>query len=237
MALTEHLHCPSAMALLPRVLGLELAARGRRLARSVGMGRPVPLPLERFAPPDSALATHAVALLRELSAPYLENHCHRTHAFAVALASHHGRRFDAELLYLACLLHDLGLAPAHHGDGAFELRGARAAHAFCIEHGLSPAKAEVVHEAIALHTSLASANREPEIAYVHLGAGVDVIGYRVEDIARATIDRIVEQWPRHSLKEEIFRDLERESVNSGSPLTQQLKLGLGGRIRAAPFSE
>lgn len=237
MELTQRLCCPSMPSLLMRIPGLELSRAGRRLRRRMGWLRPPALPVERFAAPDSALARQAAALVHELSAPFLEHHCHRTWAFGVALAIQHGRSFDAELLYLASLLHDLGLTDAHQGDAPFELRGARAARAWCLEHGVPQARAGLVHEAIALHTSLIAATREPEIAYVHLGAGADVFGYHIEEVSRATADGIVEAWPRVGFKESLIENIRKEADNPGSPLAMQWTLGFAARIRAAPFAE
>ena len=237
MELTERLHCPHTVPLIVQLLGLELRRAGRRLRRRHGWLRPPRLPADHFAMPDSALAREATELVRELSPPYLTHHCHRTWAFGVALATQHQRRFDAELLYVASLLHDLGLTETHRGTDPFELRGARAARAFCIEHGAAPARADLIHEAIALHTSLGIPERGPESLYVHLGAGADVFGHHIEEISRATTDVILERWPRLGFKESIIEGIRPEIDNPGSPLSVQWRLGFAGRIRAAPFAE
>lgn len=237
MELTERLHCPGTAPLVVRLVGEEWRRTGRRLWRWTGRIRPPHLPAGRFATPDSRLAVQATELVRELSPPYLLHHCQRTWAFGVALAAQHGRRYDAELLYVASLLHDLGLTEAHRGPAPFELRGARAARAWCLEHGMPTERSDRVHEAIALHTSLGITGREPESLYVHLGAGVDVFGYHVEEISRPTVDVILEQWPRLGFKESIIEDVQPEIDNPGSPLAGMWRLGFAGRIRAAPFAE
>src|SRR5436309_2861674 len=50
--------------------------------------------------------------------------------FADAIGRHYGWTYDREVLYLACLLHDLGLAPRFDTGGAFERDGADAAVEF-----------------------------------------------------------------------------------------------------------
>ncbi|MEM9459065.1 MAG: HD domain-containing protein [Myxococcota bacterium] len=237
MELTERLHCPGTAPLVALLMGEELRRTGRRLRRLLGWIRPPHLPTGRFAVPDSRLAVQATELARELSSPHLLHHCQRTWAFGVALAAQHGRRYDAELLYVASLLHDLGLTEAHRGPAPFELRGARAARAWCCEHGMPTERADRVHEAIALHTSLGITDREPESLYVHLGAGVDVFGLRFEEISRPTVDVILEQWPRLSFKESIIEDVQPEIENPGSPLTGMWRLGFARQIRGAPFAE
>src|SRR5436305_549774 len=62
-------------------------------------------------------------------------------------------KFDAELLYVAALFHDLGLADAYHTQTKrFEVDGADAAREFLQSHGIPDPKADLVWEAIALHT-------------------------------------------------------------------------------------
>lgn len=58
-------------------------------------------------------------------------------------------------------------------------------------------KAQIVWDAIALHTSIGIASRkQPEIALVHLGAGMDAFGLRAEDIPRETVEKAIEAYPR-----------------------------------------
>lgn len=229
---------PPLPSLLVQVLGLELAVRARRTMRAVGLRRPPPLDDALLAPPDSPLATRAAALARALSPPFLANHCERTFAFGAAIGHALGRRVDRELLYVAAALHDLGLTDAHQGERPFELRGADAARAFCVDNGGGAARADLVHEAIALHTSIAAARREPEIALLHFGAGADVIGYRLEDVAPETVAAIVARWPRLGFKRCIGGLLEREAARTpDSPLAVQWRLGFGKRVAGAPFAE
>ncbi len=239
MQMTTCFQRPGSVRLIARLLAFDIRQRARRAARRLGHRRPRRLAVEELRGPDSALARRAELLVRELSPPYLHHHCLRTHAFAVAIAAHTDLRPDPELLYLACLLHDLGFTEPHlGGDDPFELRGARAAYDWCRQQGLAEGRAELVHEAIALHTSLSAARREPEIALVHFGAGVDVLGFRVEDVAPETVEKIVAEWPRLDFKRALVGDIEKEvAKNTDSPVVGQWKLGFGKRVAAAPFAE
>src|SRR5213083_2031780 len=73
--------------------------------------------------PDSRLARRAEKLVAEVSPPFLTNNCFRSHFFAVALAERDRVRFDAELLYVAALLHDLGLVARFDTGRCFEEDG------------------------------------------------------------------------------------------------------------------
>jgi hypothetical protein len=204
----------------------------------VGWRKAAALPDAAFVTPDSAQAQRAAALVRELSPAFLVHHCERTYAFGVALGAALGKRYDRELLYLAAILHDLGLTEAHRGERPFELRGADAAYRFCVDQGMAAEHCERVHEAIALHTSLEAARGEPEVALLHLGAGMDVVGYRSEDLRRETVEAVVAGWPRLQFKRRFCELLSAEArLTPDSPLGVQWRLGFSKRVLNAPFAE
>src|SRR6266536_6616437 len=103
---------------------------------------------------DSRLARRAERLVAEVSPPFLTNHCFRSHFFAVALAERDRVRFDAELLYVAALLHDLGLVARFDTGRCFEEDGADAAAALAAEEGWPPERREALAEAIRLHVAV-----------------------------------------------------------------------------------
>ena len=147
--------------------------------------------------PDSEICHKATQLVAEVSPTFLCNHCIRTFLFGDLLGQRDGLKCDRELLYLGAVMHDLGLSERFDGKQRFEVDGADAARAFVLKHGLSDEKAEVVWDAIALHTSLGIADcKQPEIALVHLGAGADVLGMRIADIPSETVEQVVAAYPR-----------------------------------------
>lgn len=151
-----------------------------------------------FSIPDSEIAKKATQLVAEVSSKSLYHHCVRTYLFGEILGKRDGLKYDRELLYLGAVMHDLGLTEKFDsGEQRFEVDGADAAQAFVLEHGLSAEKAEIVWDAIALHTSSGIASRkQPEIALVHLGAGADLFGMGLEDIAPETIEKVIDSYSR-----------------------------------------
>src|SRR5206468_12190143 len=85
--------------------------------------------------PDSALAHRARELIDDVEPPFLVNHSVRAYAWAVELAWHDELRFDAEILYVSAMLHDIGLVPAYDLGGCFELDSAIAAEQFALDTG------------------------------------------------------------------------------------------------------
>lgn len=149
--------------------------------------------------PDSEVCKKATQLVAAVSPTFLCHHCIRTFLFGDLLGQRDRLKCDRELLYLGAVMHDLGLTERFDGKQRFEVDGADAARAFVLKHGLSDEKAEVVWDAIALHTSLGIAEcKQPEIALVCLGAGADVLGMRIADIPSETVEQVVAAYPRLS---------------------------------------
>jgi cyanamide hydratase family protein with HD domain len=211
----------------------------RKLVRKAGYARPVARPAADFRVPDTELANQATRLVRDLSPRFLFNHGVRVFMFAEAIGRHNKLKHDVEVVYLAAVMHDLGLTSPFNGTRSFEVEGAGAARRFLMGHGLSERRADLVHEAIALHTVVGRAPRSaPEIALVHFGAAMDVVGFRAEDIATDTVRSIVEAYPRLGFKR-AFADVLEDEVRRkpSSHMAGPWRLGFSRRIHAAPFAE
>src|ERR1700733_1278208 len=158
--------------------------------------------------PDTKLATAAADLLEAISPHFLFNHCLRTYVFGSLAVRAAGREvIDEEIAFCGALLHDLGLTSTYIGSNRFEVDGADAARRFCLEHQVSPQRADQVWEAIALHTSAGIASRmAAELAVVHFGAGLDLLGLGIEQVPREVLEEVIASCPRLSFTT-AFRDL------------------------------
>jgi hypothetical protein len=158
--------------------------------------------------PDTALCKAAVDLLESCSPAFLCSYCLRTYIFGSLAVKGIGRSVvDEEAAFCGAVLHDLGLVPPYRGDNRFEVDGAEAARDFSIKHQVSPERADVVWQAIALHTSRGIPTRlAGEIALVHLGAGLDFLGLGLDQVPPQVVEEILEKYPRISFKEE-FKNL------------------------------
>ncbi|KYF58993.1 hypothetical protein BE08_31150 [Sorangium cellulosum] len=152
--------------------------------------------------PDSALCIDATAHARAVSAPFLFNHVARSYVFAEALGRHRGLSYDRELLYLACVFHDLGLSDSAPVETRFEVEGADAARAFLAARGVGAREQEIVWDAIALHTTTVIPQRKrPEIALCQMGAAIDV-GYAPRALVpERIVDGALARYPRLGFKE------------------------------------
>src|SRR5580765_7477736 len=94
--------------------------------------------------PDTPLITSAIEYARENSEPYLFNHVMRSWLFAVSLAQLNRTAHDGEVVAVATLLHDIGLAEAFNGPLRFEVEGANAARKFGRSAGLDDRRCQLI---------------------------------------------------------------------------------------------
>jgi len=160
-----------------------------------------PVTIGGIVAPDSVLARKTAALAEQAHSKVLLNHVFRTWWFAEFIGKRRAMKYDRELVYIASLLHDLGLSQDHAADKRFEVDGADAASKFLHTHDYPQAKNDIVWDAIALHSAADIADRrEPEVALVHFGAFVDVMGLRKEEISPQLIDDTIALYPRLGFK-------------------------------------
>lgn len=152
--------------------------------------------------PDTALAVKAWKAAEAAQPPFMFRHGLRSYVFGAMAAEKIYAKIDHELALIAALMHDVGLTPEYFSDDQrFEIDGADFARRWALENGLSEDKAERIWDAIALHSTLQIPLRKsPEAAIVHLGAGVDVIGFGVDAIPKVVLEAVVEAVPRLSFK-------------------------------------
>ncbi|HIE1297974.1 TPA: HD domain-containing protein, partial [Burkholderia contaminans] len=167
-----------------------------------------PVAIGGIVAPDSALTRSAASLVERVHSRPILNHVHRTWWFAEFLGTKRGLKYDRELVYLATLLHDLGLTEEFSADQRFEVDGADAATRFLIANGYAETKTRLVWDGIALHSSAGIADRkQAEIALVFLGAHVDVLGLNFNELTPAFVDDVLSIYPREGMKSAFMQAL------------------------------
>jgi hypothetical protein len=148
--------------------------------------------------PDSAIARAATQLVRDTEDDLLYNHSRRVFFWGALTGERRGLSYDAELLYLAAMFHDMGLTEKYSSpDLRFEVDGANAARDFMKSYGVSERDIEDVWTAIALHTTPGiPEHMHPEIRLVQAGAGMDMVGRGMDAIPAAERDRVLAAHPR-----------------------------------------
>jgi hypothetical protein len=169
--------------------------------------------------------------------PFLANHSFRSHFFAVALADRDGVRFDEELLYVAALLHDIGLVEEFDSGRCFEEDGADAAAGLAEQEGWEAERRERLAEAIRLHVATEIALDDgPEAYLLWHSTGLDVEGHRHGELTAAEVGTVLDAYPRLDFKEgflELIEDQARRKPACWA--AEAMGCGLAARIEAAPF--
>ena len=158
--------------------------------------------LAGIAVPDTPLVSRAIEYTREHCEPYLFNHVMRSWLFSVAIAQIKRSPHDPEVLAVATLLHDLGLAEAFSGPLRFEVEGANAARAFARAEGMAEHRAQLIWDGVALNsTPSIGLFKETEVALCTAGIGLDWGGWGYEMLAESQVATIVDAFPRLEMKQ------------------------------------
>jgi len=211
---------------------LPVAMRDRkRIGRVLKADRP---------PPDTRLARAMEEVVSTaLPAPLLR-HSIRTWIWGSMLAEIDGIGYDDEVLYVAALLHDLGLAPGHRPgpeSGCFAVHGAIEAKALVRDAGGDVGLAGQVGDAIAAHFNVSvPPSWGAEAHLLHGGAHVDVVGRRLGEIAPETVVRVLEREPRTGFVD-CFTDAMRveAQLRPSSRAGLLWRLGMARAIRRTRF--
>ena len=187
--------------------------------------------------PDSRAAREAEELIRAVAPPFLTNHSFRSHFFAVALANRDGVSFDPELLYVAALLHDIGLVEKFDTGKCFEEDSADAAVRLAAAEGWAAERREELAEAIRLHVATEiDLGDGPEAYLLWHSTGLDVGGDRPGEVSPKTVGAVLAAYPRLDFKEG-FTVLIADQADrkTGCWADRAFAAGISDRIAAAPF--
>ena len=156
--------------------------------------------------PDSKIAEQAKELLLEHGTDFIYNHSLRVFLFASINGQREHLKYDPELLYVSSVFHDLGLTRKYSSkDLRFEVDGANAARDFLKSHDLPKESIQLVWDTIALHTTIGIAeHKEPEVAMMYSGVGLDVMGEGYDLLSESNRIEIIGAFPRNEFKKRII---------------------------------
>jgi hypothetical protein len=213
----------------------DLADQARPLAAGIrhDLGR-----LADIRVPDSAAAAEAERLARAESSLMLYGHALRSYFYAALLAARDGMRYDEELLYVGCVLHDIGLTPRFADPiRPFEHVSADTCAELVECHGWALPRRYRLHRAVVLHMApTLPPAEEAEVLLLEAGVACDVTGARSQEVNAPAIDELLARYPRAGFKREFTQLLRSEAARK--PLTHAALLlqGLEERIAEAPFA-
>jgi hypothetical protein len=193
-------------------------------------------------PPDTRLAREAYELARERCSEPLLAHCLRCWLLADLFARRDRIDFDEELLYLACVMHDLGLTDAHRAApwepaGCFAVHGALVSSELLCSRGADAGLAERVGDAIALHMNArVPLDEGAEAHLLHAAAHLDVAGSRAGDLEWGETRSVLSAHPRAGFGVHFGQAMRREaSEHPRSRAAVLWKLGMPMAITLNPL--
>ena len=148
------------------------------------------LDVDALLAPPSPVAARALDVVRGWSSPALVNHCLRSWAWASLLAPTIDLEPDRELLFVATMLHDLGVTPSFDAHAVpFEDAGGAVGSVFALGAGWDARRARRVGEIVERHM------------WTSVDPAVDAEGHLLEvatslDVSGAGFDR----WDHSALR-------------------------------------
>jgi HD superfamily phosphodiesterase len=188
--------------------------------------------------PSTPAAVLALEVCRRFSSEALVNHCRRSYLWAATHAAMNGIGFDEELLYVASMLHDLGLSTEFDNHTLpFETAGGHLAWVFAAGAGWPPARRDRAGEIVVRHMwNQVDVTADPESHLLELATSLDISGAGATGWPAGLRAEIVAELPRFDLREEFvgcFRD--QAARKPGSSAASAIKSGIAERMATNPL--
>jgi hypothetical protein len=194
--------------------------------------------LADIALPTTPACAHALEVATAWCSPALLNHSVRAYVWAAALGTAEGVAFDPELLFVAAVLHDMGLVDDFDSHTVpFEVAGGSLAWVFAAGAGWPAGRRARVSEVVVRHMwDEVDPADDPEGHLLARSTGIDISGRGVDDLPAGLRAEVLERWPRLDLGDEFlrcFRDQARRKP--GSTAARAIASGLAARVAANPL--
>ena len=187
-------------------------------------------------------ATPACRAALEVATAYcsraLLNHSVRAYLWAAGYGLERGIAFDAELLYVSAMLHDLALVKEFDNHALpFEEAGGHVAWVFGAAAGWRVERRRRAAEVIVRHMwDEVDVAKDPEGHLLELSTSMDISGRRTEDISPDLRADVLARYPRLDLGEEFIGYFEDQAKRKPRCLAAKfVRSGWAARVAANPL--
>ncbi|MBF8190774.1 HD domain-containing protein [Nonomuraea sp. K274] len=188
--------------------------------------------------PDTPACRGALEVATGYHSPSLLNHSIRAYLWAAAYAQDNRIAFDAELLYVAAMLHDIGLAAEFDSHTVpYEEAGGHVAWVFGAGAGWSPERRTRVSEVIVRHMwDEVPVAEDPEGHLLELSTGMDISGRQTGDLPAEVRREVLERYPRLEIAKEFSGCISDQGTRKPSSFAGRfVRGGIVDRIAANPL--
>jgi hypothetical protein len=185
--------------------------------------------------PTTAVAEQALEVCTAYSSTALLHHCRRSYVWAAAYAVEHDIAFDAELLFVSAMLHDLGLTPSFDNHALpFETAGGHVAWVFGAGAGWPIERRHRAAEIIVKHMwDSVDVDDDPEGYLLEIATGLDISGGNPQWWPADLRIEVVDAFPRLGLSQEFTACFAAEAARKPqSTAASAVANGIAGRIAA-----
>ncbi|MET9339537.1 HD domain-containing protein [Nonomuraea sp. NPDC003804] len=188
--------------------------------------------------PDTTACRMSLEVATAFHTPALLNHSVRAYVWAAAYARDRAISFDAELLYVSAMLHDLGLAKAFDNHSVpFEEAGGHVAWVFGAGAGWPVERRQRAAEVIVRHMwDEVDVEKDPEGHLLELSTSMDISGRGTEAIPAGLRDEVLARYPRLGLAKEFVACFESQAERKPDSLAATfVRGGFAARVAANPL--
>ncbi|MFL6118730.1 HD domain-containing protein [Actinophytocola sp.] len=177
-------------------------------------------------------------MARAYSSPALVNHSFRAYVWAAAFGTTSGVEFDRELLFVAALLHDIGLVDVFDSHTVpFEEAGGGVAWVFAAGAGWPAARRARLSEVIVRHMwAEVDPVEDPEGHLLARAAALDIAGRGVDELPAEFRAEVLARYPRSTLVDEFLRCFaDQADRKPNSRAATSMRNDLASRMAANPL--
>jgi cyanamide hydratase family protein with HD domain len=194
--------------------------------------------LDDLRPPDTTTVRAARDLAQRYLTPALADHSMRSWYWAAGFASVLGLEPDRELLAVAALLHDMGLAEEFDAVRIpYEIAGGHVAAVLGAGAGWSREQQQRLLEVVERHNwPEVDPGLDVEGHLLEVATGLDISGARADVLPRAYLEEVLAAFPRGALAADFGdRVAEQADRKPASHAARLLAGGLRAKLAANPL--
>jgi hypothetical protein len=188
--------------------------------------------------PDTTASSAALEVASAYQSPALLSHSRRVFVWAAAYARQQGIQYDAELLFVAAMFHDISLVPEFDSHTiSFEEAGGHVARVFAAGAGWPIERRERLGEVIVRHMwPDVDVTDDPEGHLISRAAGLDIAGKNIDDFTPAFRAEVLQQHPRLGLTPEFLTCFQAQATRKPtSSAARAIQSGLNTRMTTNPL--